>query len=307
MLKKNSVYILFVIMIILNGIFTPNFFHVGTLRNLISQTCTIILTGMGMTVVISTGGIDISCGAVMALSGIIGAKLINTMGIVPAILIALCVCALSGALAGFMVGVLRVQAMVVTLALMIGVRGVAEVINQGNIYYISGERADAYEAIGTARIGNAIPVQIIPIVIAIFLTWFIMNRTVLGFRVQAVGDNARAAKLTGINSARTLMFCYIYSAVCAGMAGIILSCKSGAADPNTLGLLAELDAIAAVAVGGADMSGGKAHVFGTVVGALIMQLITIMVNMNNITYEYAQVFKAIIIIVAVYIQTEKTS
>ena len=100
---------------------------------------------------------------------------------------------------------------------------------------------------------------------------------------------------------------FVFTLVCAGLGGIITAAKTGAADANTLGNLAELDAIAAVAVGGTSMSGGRAKVFGTVIGALIMQLINITVNMNNITYEYAQILKAIIIVLAVYIQREKNS
>ena len=113
--------------------------------------------------------------------------------------------------------------------------------------------------------------------------------------------------LAGISATKTLMFVYIYSSVFAGLAGIVSAAKIGAADGNTLGNLAELDAIAAVAVGGTSMSGGRAKVFGTVVGALIMQLINITVNMNNIPYEFAQIFKAIIIVFAVYIQRDKAA
>lgn len=307
LLKRYSAFILLALMLLLNLFITPNFFQAGTLWNIITQTCTIILTGMGMTVVISTGGIDISVGAVMALSGVISAMLMETIGLVPAILAAVVFCSISGAVAGFMVGKLRVQAMVVTLALLMGVRGVAQLLNDGKIFYINGPHADSYKAIGTMKIAGVIPIQVIPIVIAIGVTWFILEKTILGRHIQAVGDNPRSATLAGISTAKTLMFVYIYSSIFASFAGVVASAKIGAADGNSLGLLAELDAIASVAVGGTSMSGGRAKVFGTVVGALIMQLINITVNMNNISYEYAQVLKAIIIVLAVYIQREKAS
>lgn len=305
--KKYSTFILLGLMLLLNLIITPNFFRAGTLWNIVTQTCTIILTGMGMTAVISTGGIDISVGAVMALSAIISAKLVGSIGLLPAILAALAICSVSGMIAGFMVGKLKVQAMVVTLALMIGVRGVAQLINDAKIFYIDGAHSEAYKALGTAKIAGVIPVQLLIIVVVVAITWFLLEKTILGVHIQAVGDNPRSSMLAGISTTKTLMFVYIYSAVFAGFAGIISAAKVGAADGNSLGLLAELDAIAAVAVGGTSMSGGRAKVFGTVIGALIMQLINITVNMNNITYEYAQVFKAIIIVLAVYIQREKNS
>lgn len=313
LLKQYSAFILLVIMLLINLIITPNFFRMSTVFNIITQTCTIILTGMGMTAVISTGGIDISVGSVMALGGVTTAMLLNKIGVFPAILVAILVCVISGVIAGFMVGTLRVQAMVVTLALMMGVRGAAQLLNDGRIYYIndtnniSAEIQAAFKSIGAGRVGGIIPVQLFPIVISIAITWFLLEKTILGRHIQAVGDNPNSAALAGISAPRTLMFVYIFSAVCAGIGGIITAAKTGAADANTLGNLAELDAIAAVAVGGTSMAGGRAKVFGTVIGALIMQLINITVNMNNITYEYAQILKAIIIVLAVYIQREKNS
>ena len=304
-LKKYSAVILLLVFLVINAVITPNFFSMGTVRNIIIQSCTIILTGMGMTMVISTGGIDISVGAVMALAGIVTVKLLP-YGVLAACIAAIFVGALSGAIAGFMVGKLRVQAMVVTLALMIGVRGVAQILNDAKIIYISGDNADSFKMLGSASLGG-IPIQIIPIVLAVAIVWFVLEKTILGRHIQAVGDNLSSAQLAGINSTRTLMIVYISSAVLAAIAGIFATAKIGAADGNSLGLLSELDAIAAVAVGGTCMSGGRAKIFGTVIGALIMLLITITVNMNNITYEYAQVLKAFIIIFAVYIQRDKAA
>ena len=313
LLKHYSAFILLAIMLILNLIITSNFASMSTVRNIISQTCTIILTGMGMTAVISTGGIDISVGSVMALGGVVSAMLLNKIGVIPAVIVAVLICLISGAIAGFMVGTLRVQAMVVTLALMMGVRGVAQLMNDGKIYYIndtnniSESTIASFKQIGSGQIFGLIPVQVVPIIISVAIAWFLLEKTILGRHIQAVGDNPRSATLAGISAPRTLLFVYMFSAACAGFAGVITASKAGAADANTLGNLAELDAIAAVAVGGTSMAGGRAKVFGTVVGALIMQLINITVNMNNITYEYAQILKAIIIVLAVYIQREKNS
>lgn len=306
-LRKYSAAILLAAMLLLNLIITPNFFGVGTFWNIVTQSCTVILTGMGMTMVISTGGIDISVGAVMALAGIVSMKTLQ-FGLVPAIICAILACLCSGLIAGFMVGKLRVQPMVVTLALMIGVRGVAQVINDGKIFYMTSDALSAqYKFLGSHKLFGALPIQLVPILLSILVTYFILEKTILGRHIQATGDNPNSATLAGINTTVTLIIVYMTSAFLAAVAGIFAVAKIGASDGNSLGLLAELDAIAAVAVGGTSMSGGRAKIFGTVIGALTMQLITITVNMNNITYEYAQVFKAIIIIVAVYIQREKTS
>lgn len=304
--QKYSAVILLVVILLLNVAVTPNFFSVGTVWNIITQTCVAILTGMGMTMVIATGGIDISVGAVMALAGIASAKLLP-YGLFAAVLGALILCSLSGLIAGIMVGKLHVQPMVVTLALMIGVRGVAQVLNDAKIFNMEGPHSEAYKMLGSYKLFGLLPFQIIPIIIVVAAVYFIMRKMVLGLHIQAVGDNAKSARMAGISGTKTIMFVYMASAVLAAVAGILATAKIGAADGNSLGKLAELDAIAAVAVGGTSMSGGRVKIFGTVVGALIMQMLTIMVNMNNIPYEYANIFKAAIIVAAVYIQRDKAA
>jgi ribose transport system permease protein len=145
------------------------------------------------------------------------------------------------------------------------------------------------------------------IFLVVLFVYFVMEKMLFGRYVQSVGDNPSSARLAGINTVRTIIFVYMFSALFAGAAGIIETSRLNAADGNAVGRLAELDAIAAVAVGGTSMLGGRAHVFGTIVGALIMQLITISVNMNNIPFEMAQIIKAVVIIVAVFLQREKSN
>lgn len=305
--KKYSALILLLFFIILNSIITPNFFRMSNLNNIITQICPIILCGMGMTLVISTGGIDISVGSVMALSGVLTAKLMTSMGLVPAILVSLIVCIGVGCFAGVMVGKLKLQAMVVTLGLMLGIRGVAQVLCGGRDIYLNklGEVGEQLSFLGTYKLGKVVPIQIIPIVLSIVIVWIIIEKTVLGRRIQAVGDSIKSSSLSGINTARTMMIVYGMSALFAAFAGVFQTAKVAVAAGSSLGQLAELDAIAAVVIGGTPMSGGKARVIGTVVGALIMQMITLTCVMNDIPSQYAQVFKAIIIVFAVFIQREK--
>lgn len=305
--KKYSAVSLLALFILLNTIVTPNFFRLGNLNNIITQICPIILCGMGMTLVISTGGIDISVGSVMALAGVMTAKLMTGTGLLAAVAIALSVSAAIGCLTGIMVGKLRLQAMVVTLGLMLGLRGVAQVLCGGRDIYFNklGAVGSSLALWGTYKIGGVLPVQIIPIVLSILAVWVLAEKTVIGHQIQAVGDNIRSSALSGINTAGTMMTVYGISAGLAALAGVFQAAKVSVAAGSSLGQLAELDAIAAVVIGGTPMSGGKAHVIGTVIGALIMQMITLTCVMNNIPDQYAQVFKAVIIVFAVFIQRER--
>ncbi|MFY9284836.1 MAG: ABC transporter permease [Miniphocaeibacter sp.] len=310
-LKKYSAFILLVIMLIVNAIITPNFFALNTFSLMLTQICPVILTAMGMTMVISTGGIDISVGAVMALAAALSTRFVNFEGkasiimLAVGLLAAIILSSASGLVSGFMVGKLKVQPMVVTLGLMIGVRGLALVATSSKTVYISQAQGELYKLLGNYKIAGLLPIQIIPIILSIALVYFILNKTVLGRRIQAVGDNVNSARLAGINVTAVIIFVYMASAFLASAAGIFSVAKIGNINPNDVGLLAELDAIAAVVIGGTKMSGGRGRVFGTVIGAFIMSIISMAVNTNNIPYEYAQIVKAIIIVVAVYIQSDR--
>lgn len=305
--RRYSAILLLAFLLILNVIITPNFFKLNNLNNTITQICPIILCGMGMTLVISTAGIDISVGSMMAVSGVLTAKLMTQIGLLPALAIAVIVCALIGCFTGFMVGGLRLQAMVITLGLQLALRGVSQVLCDGRDIYFNklGAVGDQLALWGTAKIGGTAPVQIVPILLALALTWVLVKKTVIGRQIQAVGDNNRSSMLAGISTARTMMFVYGLSAAFAAFAGVFQAAKVRVAAGSSLGQLAELDAIAAVVIGGTPMSGGKAHVLGTVIGALIMQMITLTCVMNNIPDQYAQVLKAVIIVLAVFIQRER--
>lgn len=307
LVQKYSAVTLLILFVLLNSLFTPNFFRLGNLNNIITQICPTILCGMGMTLVISTGGIDIAVGSMMALSGVLTAQLMTDMGLIPSLLIAVVVAVLIGCVTGFMVGGLRLQAMVITLGLQLTLRGVAQVLCGGRDIYFNklGDVGKQLALWGTYKLGGVIPVQIVPIVLAVAAVWVLAEKTVLGHQIQAVGDSLRSSTLAGIHAAGTLMFVYGLSAFLAAFAGVFQAAKVSVAAGSSLGQLAELDAIAAVVIGGTPMSGGKAHVLGTVIGALIMQMITLTCVMNNIPDQYAQVFKAVIIVFAVFIQREQ--
>ncbi|MEH2931482.1 ABC transporter permease [Clostridiaceae bacterium] len=307
LVKKYSAVTLLLFFILVNSVFTPNFFRLSNLNNIITQICPTILCGMGMTLVISTGGIDISVGSMMALSGVLTAQMMSGAGLLPSVAAAVLVSVMIGCFTGFMVGKLRLQAMVITLGLQLGLRGVAQVLCGGRDIYFNklGEVGQQLSLWGTYKIGGVIPIQIVPIVLSVVVVWIMVEKTVLGRQIEAVGDSLRSSILAGIHASVILMFVYGISAFFAAFAGIFQAAKVSVAAGSSLGQLAELDAIAAVVIGGTPMSGGKARVMGTVVGALMMQMITLTCVMNNIPDQIAQVFKAIIIVFAVFIQREQ--
>ncbi len=307
LIQKYSALVMLLFFVIFNSLFTSNFFAVGTLNNIITQICPTILCGMGMTLVISTGGIDIGVGSVMALCGVITAKYMTGIGILPALILGVLASLVVGCVNGFCVGKLKLQAMVITLGMQLAIRGAAQVLCEGRDIYFNklGDAGKKLALWGSYKLGGVVPVQIVPIIISVVIIWIIAEKTVLGRQIQAVGDSIRSSSLAGINAARTMMIVYGLSSILAAFAGVFQAARVTVAAGSSLGQLAELDAIAAVVIGGTPMTGGKAHVLGTVVGALIMQMITLTCVMNNIPDEYAQVLKAAIIIFAVFIQREQ--
>lgn len=301
--RYGAAIVLFV-MLVLNICITPNFFSIQTLWNVLIQAFPVILMSLGMTLVIATGGIDISVGSTMALSSIIFAKIAIQMegNFYFALLLALLAAALFGMFNGVLVGVFKLQPIVSTLILMVSGRGIAQLVNDGVVISFYGNE---YAKLGLYRIGGVVPVQVLMILVAVIFMSLIVKKTTFGCYVQAVGDNSRTARLTGVQSTMVIIAVYVICALLAGFAASFETLRLCSADPNNIGNNIELDCVAAVAVGGTNMSGGKAHILGTVIGALVMQLVTIMVNMNNIPYAFSLIIKAGIIIVALYLQRKK--
>lgn len=296
--------IVLIILLIINAVFTPNFLHMNTIWNILIQAFSVIIISLGMTLVIATGGIDISVGSTMALSSIIFAKLLITyeMNIFVALAAALAAACVFGLFNGVLVGVFDIQPIVATLILMISGRGIAQQFNNGVVISFYG---NAFADIGIYRIGGVVPIQVVLAAAAILIIYFITKKTTFGLYVQAIGDNRSASHLVGLKTSLVLIMTYVLCALLAGSAACFETLRLCSADPNNIGNNIELDCVAAVAIGGTSMSGGKAVIWGTVVGALVMQLITTMMNMNNIFYAYGLVIKAVIIIVALYLQKEK--
>ena len=293
----NGIYFTFLALILFNVVFTTNFATMVTFWNVLVQVSPILLVSLGMALVICTGGIDISVGSVMSIASAI-VPLTLGYGWQVALICGLLGGAFAGAFNGFFVSVVGMQPIVATLALLVGGRGLAQVLVGAYLQIIYDE---AFLALGRARI-LGVPFPVIAAVVMVIIVDFLVRRSTLGRYVRAVGANRQAAFLSGHPVRWTLMSVYIGSGFLAGLAGVIATARLAASDPAKIGLLMELDAIAAVVVGGASLAGGRISIPKTVIGALFVQVITATFIMNNVSPIWAQVLKGIIIVLAVYIQ-----
>ncbi|HEV2912447.1 MAG TPA: ABC transporter permease [Pyrinomonadaceae bacterium] len=292
-----------VLLVLLNVIFTPNFAAWTNFWNILLQVAPTMLVAVGMTFVIATGGIDLSVGSVMAIASALAATNLDR-GVGVAILLALAVALCVGAFNGALITGFRIQPIIVTLALLIAGRGIAQVIsNGGQLIPFSNP---TFEYLGKGYAGP-MPFQVLVMILVVAAAIFIMRMTSFGRYVVAVGGNEAAARLAGIRIHRTKIMVYALSGLLAGLAGLIETARLGASDAAKVGLYIELDAIAAVVVGGTPLTGGRATVAGTLIGALIMQVIATSFNMLLIPFSWSLVLKAAIILIAVYIQRPKVA
>lgn len=291
------------VLLVLNLAFTPGFASFNNFSNILVQVTPTMLVAIGMTFVIATGGIDLSVGSVMAIASAVTAVSLD-YGAIPAVLIGLIVATAVGALNGVLISSFRIQPIIITLAVLIAGRGMAQVIsNGGQLIPFSNP---TFEYLGKGLIAG-IPVQILLLVVIVGLAIFVFRSTIFGRYIAAVGGNETAAHLAGVPTVSTKLSVYAVSGLLAGIAGLIYTARLGAADASKVGDTIELDAIAATVVGGTPLTGGRASIIGTVVGALIMIVITTSFNMNDLKYSWSLVIKAAIILLAVYLQRPKTN
>jgi simple sugar transport system permease protein/ribose transport system permease protein len=294
----NAAVAALVLLVLASAVVIPHFATASNLWNVLLQVSTVVLAAVGMTFVIATGGVDLSVGSVMAVAGAIAAVMLDR-GIVVALLAALAGATVIGLLNGALVAWLRVQPIVVTLATLIAGRGLAQVISHEGELVTIGD--PAFSLLGRGHLGP-IPVQVLIALVSVAGAAFVLRATPFGRYVLAVGGNPEAARLAGVPVRRTLVTVYAASAFLAGVAGLIVAARLGASDAAKIGQNMELDAIAAAVVGGTALSGGRATVLGTVVGALIMQVIATSFNMLLVPYAWSLALKAAIILIAVYLQ-----
>ena len=285
------------------------FFQLGNLTDVLRQISLIGIIALSMTFVILTAGIDLSVGSLLAFSSAVtamgltrhwGGTSIHTH-LVLAMMVAIVLTTLLGTLNGIVIAKLRVQPFIVTLASMIGVRGLAKwATNNENVDLGFGtDAASRFAAIFRMK---AVVISSYGVLAVIF--GIVLMRTVFGRYVRAIGDNERAALYTGLPIQTVRIWVYALSGVLSGYAGVLYAAANHQGNPNA-GNAYELDAIAAVVIGGTRLAGGRGSIIGTILGTLIMGVLTNMLRLNNVDSNAEMMIKAVIIVLAVVIQRER--
>lgn len=298
-----------VLLLIFNLIFTQGFFHIevrdgrlyGVLIDVLNHGSNVMLLALGMTLVIATGGVDLSVGAVMAIAGAVAAQLINKPGVPFPVVIGatLGVAALAGAWNGLLIGLLKIQPIVATLILMVAGRGIAQLITDGQIITFTDARL-TYVGNGSL-LGLPFPVMLSLGMLGI--TALLTRKTAVGLFIESVGDNQTASTYAGIRAGRVKFLVYAFSGLCAGLAGLVAASNIKCADSNHAGLFLELDAILAVVIGGTALTGGRFYLVGAIIGALFIQALTTTMYMRNVSPDVAPVPKALAVLIVCILQS----
>ncbi|PQK82328.1 ABC transporter permease [Pantoea ananatis] len=285
------------IIVVTFSFLSPVFFTVPNLLNILQQSSINALIALGMTLVIISGGIDLSVGPTAALSAVLGATLMVSGVPVPlAIMATLCVGAVSGIFSGTLIAYAGLQPFIVTLGGLSLFRAIALIFTGGNPVF--GIPMSFRSLINSTVFG--VPTPIVVVAVIALCLWTVMNKTPLGEYILAIGGNEEAARVAGVPVKRTKVTVYVISGMLASLASLILIGRLGAAEP-TIGNLWELDAIAAAAIGGASLMGGKGSIFGTLIGVIILGALRNGLTLLNIQAFYQLLATGLIIIIAMLI------
>ncbi|EEX36276.1 ribose ABC transporter permease [Vibrio metschnikovii] len=300
--QKSLIALLFLVVVV--SFLNPNFFTVDNILNILRQTSVNAIIAVGMTLVILTAGIDLSVGSVLALCGAFAASLIALeVPVMVAVPTALLAGAALGGISGIIIAKGKVQAFIATLVTMTLLRGVTMVYTDGRpISTGFTDTADAFAWFGTGyALGIPVPVWMMVVVFA--AAWYLLNHTRFGRYIYAMGGNESAARLSGINVDRVKIGVYAICGLLSALAGIIVTSRLSSAQP-TAGMGYELDAIAAVVLGGTSLMGGKGRIMGTLIGALIIGFLNNALNLLDVTSYYQMIAKAAVILLAVLVDNK---
>ena len=306
--RRNGALVALAILLLFNATVTPNFVSMQTLDVNLTQVAPIVIVAVGMTLVIATGGIDLSVGSLMAIAGQLAPLIFTSRmaALSPVLAVALgmilpvmAVTAL-GWLNGFVITRYRIQPIVATLVLYIAGRGIAQVMTNGNLQVF---HAPGFQFLGLGRVFG-VPFQAILMLAAVAAGAAVLRRSLIGRQILAIGGNERAARLAGVPVVPVKRTVYAVSGFAAGVAGLVTIAINSSSDANLVGSGMELDAIAAVAVGGTLLAGGRATVVGTLIGACIIQLVRTTLIANGVPDAAALVVKALLIVLAVWMQAQ---
>ena len=294
---------------------TTNFLKWQTAVTNLTQVATIAIVAVGMTLVIATGGIDLSVGSLMAIAGSVAALILTSTAFpfdVPvlggglAYLIPILVTGVFGFCNGWLITAFRIQPIIATLILFLAGRGIAQLLTGGRMQTLDEAKWERWQYLGLGR-PLGIPFQVIVMLLIVALAAWAMRATVFGRYVLATGGNEAAARLAGVPVARVKIAVYVASGLLAGLAGLVVIAINSSADASRVGENMELNAIAAVAVGGTSLMGGRATVLGTLVGALFIQLVRYTLLTEGVEDSIARVITAATIIVAVLLQRHRAT
>ena len=295
-LSKYGIFIAFIVICIMLSIATPYFFTTQNIIIVLRQVSINGILAIGVTFVIIAGGIDLSLGSVLALTGVVAASFAHpgTYALIVPVMLGILTGVIIGAVNGLTITLGKVAPFIVTLGMMTIARGLALVWSDGRPVT---NLSPAFNYIGGGDLLR-IPVPILLFVLVIIVSAVILNYTRIGRYIYAVGGNENAARASGIRVSGVKLFAYIMCSGLAGLAGIILASRITTGQPNA-GIAYELDAIAAVVIGGTSLLGGRGSIAGTVIGVLIIGVINNGLDLLNVTSYYQQIIKGVIIVGAV--------
>ena len=302
------------LILLFNLFFSPGFFHIemreghlfGSLIDILNRGSSLVILAIGMTLVIATAGIDISVGSVLAISGAVACFFIGPdngtrMPFVLAIILALGASMALGMWNGFLVAKVGIQPVIATLILMVAGRGIAQLITSGQILTVN------YKPF--VYIGNGFPLGFpfaIFIAAGVFIiATIIVKKTAFGLFLEALGSNPTASRFSGLPVKKIIFSVYVFSGLCAGIAGLLVCSLVKSADANNAGLFIEMDAILAVVLGGNSMQGGRFNILGSVIGALTIQALTTTILTLGVAPQVIQVVKALVVIAIFLIQSQE--
>ncbi|KUM03353.1 ribose ABC transporter permease [Chromobacterium subtsugae] len=296
-LQRLGPFIALVLVAIGLSVMSPDFLTVNNLLNVMRQVSINALIAFGMTLVILLGGIDLSVGSILALSSVLTASLLQA-GVDPmlATLLGILAGAAMGLFNGLVISKGKVAPFIATLATMTILRGLALVFSNGSP--ITGFDSELFSMLGGGYIAGLVPVPVAWMLILFAGFWFLLKKTVFGRHLYATGGNEEAARLSGVKVDRVKLWVYTASGAMSAMAGVVLTSRLNSAQP-TAGAGYELDAIAAVVLGGTSLTGGRGWIFGTLIGALLIGVLNNGLNLLGVSSFYQQVIKGAVILLAV--------
>lgn len=300
-----------IVILAVDRVVSPQFFDLrlqdgrlfGSLIDVLNRGTPVALLSLGMVLVIATRGIDLSVGAVMAISGAIAASLADTHSLAVVLAAALGAGLICGLWNGFLVAVLGMQPIVATLILMVAGRGIAQLITEGRIVTFSSP--DLVWLGNGSILGLPVPVAIA--LGMLILTGAVVRGSALGLLIEATGGNARASELAGVGTRSMILAVYVWCGVCAALAGVIAAADIMGADANNAGLWLELDAILAVVIGGTSLFGGRFSLILAVLGALIIQTMNTGILLSGYPPEFNLLVKAGVVLAVLLLQSPKLS